>query len=102
MLAPAMRGKLIAELEYQHENAATPANMVREDPLNYEAYATVCNLSFFSLDCATRSINIYLMLGSLCHIWMHLLPYNKCVCLKYVLCRSSTARQSSARRYNSW
>ena len=46
MLAPAMRAKLIAELEYQHENAATPANMVREDPLNYEAYATVCNLFF--------------------------------------------------------
>ena len=41
MLAPAMRAKLIAELEYQHENAATPANMVKEDPLNYEAYATV-------------------------------------------------------------
>ena len=41
MLAPAMRSKLIAELEYQHENAATPANMVKEDPLNYEAYATV-------------------------------------------------------------
>ena len=44
MLAPAMRAKLIAELEHQHENAATPANMVTEDPLNYEAYATVCHL----------------------------------------------------------
>ena len=102
MLAPAMRAKLIAELEYQHENAATPANMVREDPLNYEAYATVCNLFFLFSVHATRSINIYLMSGSLCLIWLYLLPYDKCVCLKYVLCRSSTARQSSARRYNSW
>lgn len=41
MLAPAMRAKLIEELEYQHENAATPENMIREDPLNYEAYAMV-------------------------------------------------------------
>ena len=41
MMAPGTREKLIAELEYQHSNAATPENMVREDPLNYEAYANV-------------------------------------------------------------
>ena len=58
MLAPAMRAKLIAELEYQHENAATPANMVREDPLNYEAYATVCNMFFLFSLC--YSFNQYL------------------------------------------
>ena len=47
MLLPKMRRRLIDELEYQHANAATPQNMVAEDPSNYEAYANVS--SFFML-----------------------------------------------------